>query len=230
MLLSKLLTRTHFDSYADFKKNYELHVPEHFNFARDVVDAWAEADPEKRALVWLNDRGERRTFTFREISDLSKQAANFLSSLGLKKGDRILTLLKRNWQYWVTAVACHRMGVVIIPASVQLATKDIVYRVNAAGIRAIIEERARVVDGLKRIPGVKPYPSDANYVLFRLENAGIIWEMLYGRGVLVRDFSRAPGLEDCLRVSIGSREENDAFLRALRDAVMGKCDLEVPSA
>ena len=78
--------------------------------------------------------------------------------------------------------------------------------------------------------GVKPYPSDANYVLFRLENAGIIWEMLYGRGVLVRDFSRAPGLEDCLRVSIGSREENDAFLRALRDAVMGKCDLEVPSA
>ena len=59
MLLSKLLTRTHFDSYADFKKNYELHVPEHFNFARDVVDAWAEADPEKRALVWLNDRGER---------------------------------------------------------------------------------------------------------------------------------------------------------------------------
>ena len=65
MLLSKLLTRTHFDSYADFKKNYELHVPEHFNFARDVVDAWAEADPEKRALVWLNDRGERRTFTFR---------------------------------------------------------------------------------------------------------------------------------------------------------------------
>lgn len=138
MLLSKLLTRTTFDSYADFKKNYELHIPEKFNFARDVVDAWAEADPEKRALVWLNDRGERHTFTFKEISDLSKKAANYLSSLGLRKGDRILTLLKRNWQYWVTAVACHRMGVVIIPASVQLATKDIVYRVNAAGIKAII--------------------------------------------------------------------------------------------
>ncbi len=138
MLLSKLLTRTHFDSYADFKKNYELHIPAHFNFARDVVDAWAEEEPEKRALVWLNDRGERRVFTFKEISDLSKQAAHFLSSLGLKKGDRVLTLLKRNWQYWVTAVACHRMGVVIIPASVQLATKDIVYRVNAAGIRAIL--------------------------------------------------------------------------------------------
>ena len=110
MLLSKLLSRTTFDSYADFKKNYELRVPARFNFARDVVDAWAEADPRKRALVWLNDRGERREFTFAEISELSKKAANYLSSLGLKKGDRILTLLKRNWQYWVTAVACHRMG------------------------------------------------------------------------------------------------------------------------
>ena len=138
MLLSKLLTRTTFDSYKDFKRHYELHIPDRFNFARDVVDAWAEADPEKRALVWLNDRGERKEFTFKEISDLSKQAANYLSSLGLKKGDRILTLLKRNWQYWVTAVACHRMGVIIIPAAIQLATKDIVYRVNAAEIKAII--------------------------------------------------------------------------------------------
>ena len=93
------------------------------------------------------------------------------------------------------------------------------------GIRDIIAERARVIDGLKRIPGAKPFPSDANYVLFRIENAGQVWRMLYDRGVLVRDFSRAPRLEDCLRVSIGSREENDAFLHALRDAVMGKCDL-----
>lgn len=93
------------------------------------------------------------------------------------------------------------------------------------GIQAIIAERARVIDGLKRIPGVKPFPSDANYVLFHIEHAGQIWEMLYDRGVLVRDFSHAPLLEDCLRASIGAPEENDAFLRALRDAVMGKCDL-----
>jgi len=160
MLLSKPLSRTTFDSYADFKKNYTLHVPEKFNFARDVVDAWAEADETKRALVWLNDRGERREFTFKEISDLSKQAANYLSSLGLKKGDRIMTLLKRNWQYWVTAVACHRMGVVIIPASVQLATKDIVYRVNAADIKAIIAtddewSQKQVEDSVPQCPGLK---------------------------------------------------------------------------
>ncbi len=160
MLLSKLLTRTSFDSYADFKKNYELNVPEKFNFARDVVDAWAEADEHKRALVWLNDRGERREFTFKEISELSKKAANYLSSLGLKKGDRILTLLKRNWQYWVTAVACHRMGVVIIPASVQLATKDIVYRVNAAEIKAIIAtddqwSQKQVEDSVAQCPSLR---------------------------------------------------------------------------
>ena len=160
MLLSKLLTRTSFDSYADFKKNYELMVPEKFNFARDVVDAWAEADEHKRALVWLNDRGERREFTFKEISELSRKAANYLSSLGLKKGDRVMTLLKRNWQYWVTAVACHRMGVVIIPASVQLATKDIVYRVNAAQIKAIIAtddawSQKQVEDSVPQCPSLQ---------------------------------------------------------------------------
>lgn len=89
-------------------------------------------------------------------------------------------------------------------------------------IRALIEERAKVIDGLKCIPGVKPYPSDANYVLFRIENAGSIWEALYERGVLVRDFSRTPSLENCLRVSIGSPQENDVFLRTLRDVVMGR--------
>lgn len=93
------------------------------------------------------------------------------------------------------------------------------------GIRTIIEERTRIVDGLNRIPGVKSYPSSANYVLLRVQNAATIWEMLYARGILVRDFSRAPYLEDCLRVSVGTPEENNSFLHALRDAVMGKCDL-----
>lgn len=98
------------------------------------------------------------------------------------------------------------------------------------GILAVIEERARLIEGLRMVPGVKSFPSDANYVLFRVENAPLVWEALYERGVLVRDFSRAPHLENCLRVTVGAPEENDAFLRALRDAVMGKCDLKVPSA
>lgn len=98
------------------------------------------------------------------------------------------------------------------------------------GIVAIIEERSRLIEGLKMIPGVKPFPSDANYVLLRMDNAGAVWEALYERGVLVRDFSKAPYLENCLRVTVGSPEENDALLRALRDVVMGKCDVKAPSA
>lgn len=98
------------------------------------------------------------------------------------------------------------------------------------GIQAIIEQRSRLIDGMKRIPGVKPYPSHANYVLLRVANARIVWEMLYARGILVRDFSQDAYLENCLRVSVGTPEENDAFLAALRDVVMGKCDLAAPSA
>ena len=138
MLLSKLLTKTSFDSYQDFKENYELHVPSNFSFPRDVVDAWAEDEPNKRALVYLDDHGHRREFSFQEMSCLSKKAASYLQSLGLQKGDRVLLILKRNWEYWVTALALHRLGVVLIPASIQLTAKDISYRVNAADIRMII--------------------------------------------------------------------------------------------
>lgn len=88
------------------------------------------------------------------------------------------------------------------------------------GILAIIEERARVIEGLRKIPGVVPFESDANYVLFRMDDAAQAWNALYERGILIRDFSRAPLLENCLRVTIGSREENDAFLGGLRDIVM----------
>lgn len=105
MLLSKLLTKTSFDSYKDFKENYELHVPSNFSFPRDVVDAWAEAEPNKRALVYLDDHGHRREFSFQEMSRLSKKAASYLQSLGLQKGDRVLLILKRQ-----LGVLGHRLG------------------------------------------------------------------------------------------------------------------------
>lgn len=90
------------------------------------------------------------------------------------------------------------------------------------GIQAIIDERARVLDGLSRIPGVTAHPSDANYLMFRIKDTGEVWENLYERGVLVRDFSRTAHLEDCLRVTIGTREENDAFLAALKEVAIAR--------
>ncbi len=93
------------------------------------------------------------------------------------------------------------------------------------GITAIIEERERVIEGLRKIPGVTAFPSDANYVLFRMDGedgASAAWQNLYDQGILVRDFSHAPGLEGCLRVSVGLPEENDKFLSALRDFALAQ--------
>lgn len=138
MLLQKFLQKRSFDSYQDFKENYALNIPASFSYPRDVVDFWAENEPEKRALVWLDDHGARRVFTFKEMSALSKKAAAYIQSLGLNKGDRVMLILKRHWEYWVTALALHRLGVVLIPASIQLTAKDIAYRVNAADVKMII--------------------------------------------------------------------------------------------
>lgn len=90
------------------------------------------------------------------------------------------------------------------------------------GIEAIIAERARVLAALEELPEVTVWPSEANFILLRVADAGAVWQTLYDAGVLVRDFSRAEGLKDCLRVSIGSREENDAFLREFRKAVAAR--------
>lgn len=137
-MLERFLPRTEFASYEDFKKNYRVTCPEDFNFATHVVDAWAKAEPDKRALEWCDDHGHDLSFTFWEMSFLSRRAASWLLRQGVKKGDRVMCLLKRRWEYWVTAVALHRIGAVIIPASYQLTAKDIAYRVQAAEVRFLI--------------------------------------------------------------------------------------------
>ncbi|MDO4559095.1 MAG: hypothetical protein Q4C47_09025 [Planctomycetia bacterium] len=86
MLLNRFLPRVEFDSYEDFKKNYKVQVPEDFNFGFDIVDAWADAEPEKKALVWCDDHDQERIFTFTDIKRLSNQAANFFKSIGVQKG------------------------------------------------------------------------------------------------------------------------------------------------
>lgn len=138
MLLHRFLPRTEFYSYEDFKANYKVNIPEDFNFGFDVVDAWAEADKNKKALVWCNDHGEEKTFTFSDISRLSNKTANYFRSLGIKKGDVVMMILRRRWEYWICATALHKVGAVLIPGSLQLTKKDIVYRGNSAEVKAII--------------------------------------------------------------------------------------------
>ena len=138
MLLDKYLPRIDFDSYEDFKANYRVNVPADFNFGFDIVDEWAKQEPEKKALVWCDDEGGDRTFTFTDISRLSNQAANYFISLGIRKGTVVMLILRRRWEYWVCAVALHKIGAILIPGSLQLAKKDLIYRGNSAKIHTMI--------------------------------------------------------------------------------------------
>ena len=136
-LLNRYLDRTEFVDYDDFAKNCKLKVPDKFNFAYDVVDEYARICPGKRALVWCNDKGEEKILTFGDISKLSNKIANMLLSYGYKKGDIIMSMLNRRWEFWVLVMACHKIGVVLIPATFMLAPKDISYRMNCAGAKEI---------------------------------------------------------------------------------------------
>ncbi len=137
-ILSKYCPRIEFDSYEDFYDNFKIDVPENFNFAYDVVDEWARVEPEKKALVWINDAGEEREFTFTDISLLSNRAANAFKKLGIRKGDVVMMMLRRRWEYWVCAMALCKIGASIIPATIQLTSKDIAYRANSAAVKMLI--------------------------------------------------------------------------------------------
>ena len=138
MILNRYLPRVEFDSYEDFKENYTVNIPDNFNFGYDVVDAWAQAEPEKKALVWCDDHDNEKTLTFTDISRLSNKAANFFRSKGVKKGSVVLLVLRRRWEYWVCATALHKLGAILVPGSLQLTKKDIVYRADAAKIEMIV--------------------------------------------------------------------------------------------
>jgi len=137
-MLEKYLQQTEFTDFEDFKANYKLLVPENFNFGYDIVDAWAAKEPNKKALLWTNDQGECREFTFGEMKKYTDQTASYFQSIGIKKGDIVMAILKRRYEFWFTIIALHKIGAVIIPATHLLTKKDLVYRNNAADIKAII--------------------------------------------------------------------------------------------
>ena len=109
-----------------------------YNFAFDTVDAIARREPEKLAMLHVaNDMTERR-FTFKDIKDASSQSANYFKSLGIKRGDRVMLVLKRHYQFWFAILGLHKLGAIAIPATNQLVEKDFTYRFNAAGVSAVL--------------------------------------------------------------------------------------------
>ncbi len=115
-----------------------LEYPVNFNFGYDVADRLAEQSPQERALVWCNAEGEERVFSFADIKKYSNRMANVLLAAGIGRGDRVMLILKRHYEYWFAAIALHKLGAVVIPATHMLTVSDLAYRIRAAKAKAII--------------------------------------------------------------------------------------------
>jgi len=110
---------------------------ENFNFAYDIVDELARTKPEKRAMLYVDKDKNERSFTFRELKIFSDKTANYFSSLGIKKGDRVMLVLKRHYQFWFAILALHKLGAVVIPATHQLKEEDFNFRFDTGDINAV---------------------------------------------------------------------------------------------
>ncbi|MBQ9431093.1 MAG: AMP-binding protein [Kiritimatiellae bacterium] len=132
------VNRVDFKSHEDFLQNCRLVYPEDFNFAFDVIDRIAAEDPNRRAMVWCNDHGEEHIFTMAEVARYSRKAANAFLSLGIRKGDPVMLILKRRYEYWFALLGLCRIGAIAIPATNQLMKKDVVYRVKAASVKMVL--------------------------------------------------------------------------------------------
>ena len=137
-MFDQFLSRNSYSSYEDFATHFQINLPERFNFAYDVVDRIAQQTPDKPALVWCDDKGDAARFSFAEIAERSTRAANFFLSLGIGRGDPVMLVLKRRYEYWFCLLALHKIGAIAIPATHLLTKKDIVYRNNAASVKSIV--------------------------------------------------------------------------------------------
>ena len=126
-MLEKFLKQTSFQDNEDYREHLEFIVPERFNFAYDVMDAWAEECPDALALWWVN-----------EMKELTDRTAAYFSSLGIGSGDMVMLILKRRLEFWLSVLALHKIGAITIPATHMLTSKDIVYRNRKAHIKAIV--------------------------------------------------------------------------------------------
>lgn len=153
-MLERFVEQTEFKSQADFEQNFKIKVPENFNFGYDVLDAWAAEAPDKVAMCWTNDHGKHIDFTYADLKDKTDRTASYFQSLGIGKGDKVLLILKRRYEFWYSIIALHKLGAVVIPATHLLTGKDIVYRCHEADIKAIVCVGDKVV--LDHVKDAKP--------------------------------------------------------------------------
>ena len=126
------------EDYDETNRNFHIDVPEYFNFGFDVIDAWAHKDRNKLAMIWVNQEGVEKKFTFWDLMRLSNQIANILIKYGINKGDRVLIMLPRVPEWWTFTIALIKRGAVYCPAPTMLTEKDLKYRINIAEIKMVI--------------------------------------------------------------------------------------------
>lgn len=131
---------------------FRPHRPDDFNYAYDVIDAIGAGEPEKLAMQWCNPEGEQHAIRFSEIATWSNRIANYLREQGVRKGDKVLVVLRRHYQFWICALALTKLGAVLVPATFMLKEHDVEYRLEAAGISALITttvgDIAQVIDNV----------------------------------------------------------------------------------
>ena len=159
-LLHRFTNAVDFKNYDDFYNNFKLTVPENYNFAYDVVDEYARLEPTKRALVWCDDLGGERIFSFSDIKTISDKTANLFLSLGIGKGDTVLVILQRRYEYWTTLMALAKIGAIAIPATHMLMEKDLVYRMEKANVKMVVsvnedELCENIRKAMKKVPCVQ---------------------------------------------------------------------------
>lgn len=137
-MLERFLTQTNFTSEEDYARHLHFKIPENFNFAYDVMDAWATEEPDKVALLWASERGEEVSTTYREFKEQTDQTAAYFMQLGIKHGDKVMLILKRHYQWWLSMMALCKIGAIAIPATHMLTAHDIVYRNQSASVKVII--------------------------------------------------------------------------------------------
>ena len=172
-MVERFLRQTSFTSVEDYNKNLEFIIPEHFNFAYDVMDAWAEEKPDGLALLWTNDEGKEIRTTFAQLKKETDQAASYLQSLGIGKGDPVMLILKRRYEWWIVMLALHKLSAVVIPATHMLTKHDIVYRNTRASVKAIICVDDDYVT--KQVEAAMP-ESPSVEVLVTVEAGGSRWQ------------------------------------------------------
>lgn len=139
---------------------FDINVPDNFNFGYDVIDEIAKNEPDRRAMIWVNEENEEHIFTYSDLMKKSNQVANMLIAHGVRKGDMVMSILKRHYQFWFLTIALCKIGAILIPATNQLMKKDYVYRFKAASVKYVIatgdgetpehiEQSVQEYDGIK---------------------------------------------------------------------------------